>query len=82
MKKIKGDKPIGVIIHIYMGLPQGKSLCSYLYFKQAKMSSFSFHLFSFFYYKIGEQESKTGLAQRGGLTPVGGEKCWGKGVEG
>jgi hypothetical protein len=42
MKKIRGDKPIVVIIHIYMGISQGNSLCSYLYLKQAKMSFFSF----------------------------------------
>jgi hypothetical protein len=34
MKKIRGDKPIGVIIHIYMEISQGNPL----YLKQAKMS--------------------------------------------
>jgi hypothetical protein len=29
---------IRVIIHIFMEISQGNSLCSYLYFKQAKMS--------------------------------------------
>jgi hypothetical protein len=43
MKKIRGDKPIGVIIHIYIEIPQGNSLCSYLYLKQAKVSCFSFY---------------------------------------
>jgi hypothetical protein len=33
MKKIRGDKPIGVIIHVYMEISQGNSLCSYLYLK-------------------------------------------------
>jgi hypothetical protein len=37
------DEPIEVIIHIYMEISQGNSLCSYLYLKQAKMS---FSLFS------------------------------------
>jgi hypothetical protein len=41
MKKIIGDKPIGVLIHIYREISQGNSLCSYLYLKQAK-SSFLF----------------------------------------
>jgi hypothetical protein len=54
MKKIRGDKPIAVIIHIYMEILQVISLGSCLYFKQAKMSFFSF----FFFYKIREQEGK------------------------
>jgi hypothetical protein len=33
MKKIKGDKTIGVIIHIYMEISQGNFLCSYIYLK-------------------------------------------------
>jgi hypothetical protein len=49
--------------------PQGNSLCSYL--KQARMSFF-------FFYKIGEQEGKTGPAGGGRLVPVsaggGGER--------
>jgi hypothetical protein len=45
MKKIRGDKPSGVIIHIYMEISQGNSLCSYLYLKQAKMSFLIFFSF-------------------------------------
>jgi hypothetical protein len=45
MKKIRGDKPIGVTIYLYMKISQGNSLCNYLYFKQAKISCFSFHFF-------------------------------------
>jgi hypothetical protein len=56
MKKIRGDETIGVIILIYMEISQANSLCSCLYLKQAKMSCFSLYLFSFFFYKIGEQE--------------------------
>jgi hypothetical protein len=41
---------------MYMEVSQGNSLCSYTYLRQAKMSCFSFYLFSFFFYKIGEQE--------------------------
>jgi hypothetical protein len=33
MKKNRGDVPIGNIIHIYMEMSQGNSLCSYLYLK-------------------------------------------------
>jgi hypothetical protein len=42
VKKIRGDKPVGSIIHIYMEISQGNSLCSYLYLKKAKMSFFLF----------------------------------------
>jgi hypothetical protein len=69
MKKIRGDTPVGVIIHIYLEISQGNSLCSYL--KEAKMPSFSFYPFSFFFYKIGEQEGRTSPAKGGGLAPVG-----------
>jgi hypothetical protein len=44
-KKIRGDKPIGGIIHIYMEISQGNSLCNYLYLKQPKMSFFYFFFF-------------------------------------
>jgi hypothetical protein len=48
MKKIRGDKSVEVIIHIYMEKTRGNSLCSYLYLKQAKVSYFSFFIFSLF----------------------------------
>jgi hypothetical protein len=53
-----------VIIHIYMEMSQGNSLCSN--HKQAKMSFFFFH-------KIGEHEGRTGPACGAGkeLVPVG-----------
>jgi hypothetical protein len=81
MKKTEGNKPVEVIIHIYMEIAQENALCSYLS-KQVKISYFSFYDFSFFSYKIGEQESRTRPALQGGVAPVGGEKCWGKGVGG
>jgi hypothetical protein len=56
-----------------MKIPQGNALCSYLHLKQAKMSHFYFSLFSFFLYKIIEQDGETGPAQGGGLASVGGE---------
>jgi hypothetical protein len=80
MKTIRGDKPIGVIIHLYKEISQRNSLCSYLYLKQAKMSCFSFYPFSFFMYIIGEQEGRTSPAQRGVLAPAEGGSCWGKGI--
>jgi hypothetical protein len=52
MKKNKGDEPIWPIVHVQMEVSQGNSLCSYL--KQANM------LF-FFFYKIRDQEGRTGL---------------------
>jgi hypothetical protein len=33
MKKIRGDEPIGVIIHIYMEISQGTPLYNYFYLK-------------------------------------------------
>jgi hypothetical protein len=66
MKKIRGNKLTGAIIHIYMEISQGNFLCSYLYLKQAKMSCFPFHLFSFFFYKT-EQKGGTGPEGVGGV---------------
>jgi hypothetical protein len=60
-----------------MEITQGNSLCSYL--KQAKMS-----FFSFFFYKIREEEGGTGTGPAGGgrVIPVGGERWQGKGMGG
>jgi hypothetical protein len=58
MKKIRGDKPPGVVIHTYMEISHRNTLCNYLYLKQAKMSCFTFIFFSFFFYKIREQEGQ------------------------
>jgi hypothetical protein len=63
-----------------MEMSQGNSLHSYLYLKLAKMSCFSFYLFSFLFCNIREQEGGTGSAQGQGLAPVGGERWWGKRV--
>jgi hypothetical protein len=41
-------------------------LFSYLNLKLAKTPSFSYYVLCFFFYKIGEQESRTGSAQRWG----------------
>jgi hypothetical protein len=82
MKKIRRDKPIGIRTHIYIEISQGNFWCSYLYLKQAKMPCFSFYLFSFIFYKNGEQEGKISPAQRGSLAPVGGGRYWGNEVGG
>jgi hypothetical protein len=63
MKKTRGDEPVGVIIHTYMEISQRNYLSSYLYLKQARMSSLSFYLFSFFFYKIREQEGRINSAR-------------------
>jgi hypothetical protein len=61
MKKIGGDKPVGVIIHTYIC---GNIIRKCPSFKQAKISFFKFFLS--FFYKIGEQEGRTGPAGWGG----------------
>jgi hypothetical protein len=71
MKKNREDEPTGVLKHIYMQIPQGNSLCSHLYLKQAKMSFFS--LFSST--KLENGRVKQVLPRRRGiLVPVGGGK--------
>jgi hypothetical protein len=82
MKKIKGDKPSGVIMHRYMKISQGNSLCSYLYLKQAKMSCFCFIFSLFSSIKSENRRAEQVLPQRGRLAPVGGERRWGKEVGG
>jgi hypothetical protein len=57
MKKIRRDEPVGIILHIYRKISQGKSLYSYHYLKEAKMLYFSLYPFSFFFYKMREQDS-------------------------
>jgi hypothetical protein len=66
MKRTGRDEPIGVVICIYMEAMQGLSLCSYLYLKLAKTSCISFYLLCFSFYKIREQEGRTGSARGGG----------------
>jgi hypothetical protein len=77
MKKIRRYKLIGVIIHTYMEISQGNSLCSFLYLKQPKMSYFLFYFF-FYFYKIREQEGEASLAQGGRLALVVEGRHWGK----
>jgi hypothetical protein len=79
MKKNRGDEPIGVIMHIFMEMSQGNSLCSYMYLKQTKLSCFSFHLFFFFLYKIREQEGRTGGAWHQWKRGVIGERVYVRG---
>jgi hypothetical protein len=64
MKKNRGDEPIGVIIYIYIYTHTHTYIYVYIY-----ITSKNVRFFSFFFYKIGEQEGGTGPAQ-GALLPV------------
>jgi chloramphenicol O-acetyltransferase len=72
MKKNRGEEPIGSIIHIYIEISQGDSLCSYLYLKQAKMSFFSFSVFSST--KSENMRTEQVLPEDGGVVSVGGSR--------
>jgi hypothetical protein len=73
----KYDKPIGVIIHLYIETSQGNSLCSLLLFQTSKNVMFFFFIFfSFFFYKIREQEGGTGSAWKEGWVAPKGRGRW------
>jgi hypothetical protein len=55
MKKMRGDKPTRVIIHIYVELSQRISLHSYLYLQQFKIS---------FFYSFSSTKSETIRAEQ------------------
>jgi hypothetical protein len=57
--KDRGDETNWAILHIYMEMPHGNSLCSYL--KQTKCH----FILLLFLYKIREQEGRIGLALAG-----------------
>jgi hypothetical protein len=63
VKRTGRGESVGAVIHICMRTTQGNSLCSHLYVKLARMSCFSFHLLSIFFYKIGEQEGRIGRTE-------------------
>jgi hypothetical protein len=70
VKKIRGDKPIGDIIHTYMEISQGNSLCSYLYLK------LKCHIFHFIFPLFSPTESEIRRAEQvlprgGGMAPLG-----------
>jgi hypothetical protein len=82
MKKIRGDKLIGVIIHTYMEISQGNSLCNYLYLK-LECHFFCFIFSHFFSYKIREQVCRTSPAWEGGEAGTSGRReVLGKGIGG
>jgi hypothetical protein len=80
MKKIRGDESVGIIIHTNMEISQENSPCSYLYLKQAKMSSFFF--FSFFSSTKSENRRAGQVPPRGWAGTSGKSRWWGKGVRG
>jgi hypothetical protein len=70
------DEPVGVVIHICTKATQENSLCSYLYLKLAKTPCFSFYLLCIFFYKIREQEGRTGFYQESGRLALVGRGRW------
>jgi hypothetical protein len=81
VKRIRGDEPNEVVICICFETTQGNSLCRYLFLKLARRSCFPFYLLCFFFYKIREQEGRTGSAW--GVGDTGGTvEVVGKGVGG
>jgi hypothetical protein len=61
MKKIRGNKPVGAIIHIYVEISQENTLCSYL-------QNFLIFYFSF---KIRGDHSRTFSGEGGGEEMTG-----------
>jgi hypothetical protein len=79
MKKMRGEKPVGVIIHIHMEISQGNSLYRYitLYMSQTIKNV----MFSFFYLLSTSTKSGTGSVGGGGWHQWEGEVVQ-KGVRG
>jgi hypothetical protein len=75
MKKIRGDTPIGVIIHTYMEISQGNYLCSYL---SLKLRCHVFH-FTFSPIKLENRRMEHVLPKGGRLALVAG-RWWEKAV--
>jgi hypothetical protein len=76
MKKIRGDKPIWVIIHTYIEISQGNSLCSYLYLKlKCHVFILSFLFFLLYNQRRGGQNESC----PGGRAGTNGGGCWGRG---
>jgi hypothetical protein len=65
-KRSGRNEPMWVAIHKCMEAMVRISLYSYLYLKLAKMLCFSYYLLCFLFNKIGEQEGRTGFAQKQG----------------
>jgi hypothetical protein len=78
VKRTGRDELVGVVIHICMEITQGKSLCSYLYLKLAKMTCFMFLSFFFFLLQNQRIGGRTGFSRGVVLTLVGGERWQGE----
>jgi hypothetical protein len=74
VKKIRGDKPIGVIIHIYMKITKGNSWFSSHYSKKLNCNVF---VLSFLFCSTKSENRRTVqvLPRVGYLAPVGGRRC-------
>jgi hypothetical protein len=72
MKKMRGEKPVGVIIHIHMEISQGNSLYRYitLYMSQTIKNV----MFSFFY--LLSTSTKSGTGSVGGVAGTSGRGRW------
>jgi hypothetical protein len=85
MKKIRGDKPIRVIIYTYMEISQRNSNISNIPKisqgnSQAKTSCFHFIFSLFSPTQLEKRRVEQVLPIGGRLAPVRGGRCWGKGV--
>jgi hypothetical protein len=77
MKKIRGEKPSGVIIHMHMEISQGNSLCVYLY---VKLKCHVFHfIFSLFSFTKSENRRAEQALPRGVPGNSGRGRYWGRG---
>jgi hypothetical protein len=77
MKKIRGDKGIGVIIHGNITRKHP------VYYLKAKMSCFSFYLFSFFHLQNQRTGERNKFCPGGRVgTSGGGGEVWEKGIGG
>jgi hypothetical protein len=83
MKKIKGDEP-NEVQYIYTWQYHKEILCKLPLSQKNKTVMFFFLTFLFFFYKIGEQESRAGLPRGRGVfgTSGRGEMVAGKAVGG
>jgi hypothetical protein len=60
------DEPMWVVIHMCMEAMLGISLNTHLYLKPAKTLCLSYYLLCFPFNKTGEEEGRTGSAQKPG----------------
>jgi hypothetical protein len=66
VKRSGRDKPIGIIIHMYMEAMLGISLYSYLYLKLAKTLCLSYYCLCLLFNKTGEKGRTDSAWKQGG----------------